>query len=227
MRGEGIDATLSFRSEADRERARGEILAAERERELGREPAREAPALGTGLLAADAAPADVSLTEPARRPLSERLGAAARAERPWTITLAALLLVGLGIVTAIGAFTTADAVEIVQPPVAVALRLAVAVAAAAAFVASAFGIYTGRQWGRVLVVNLALVGLFLAFVSLVSSQVCLQPVGPTQSCRPEREAIDRLVSLVTLATLAFGLWAVASGARFFGDTSASPQPALH
>ena len=203
--GEGVDAMLAFRDEADRDRALAEIRSEESR-------AHPAPAVGEA--------------GAARGGLAERLRPGG-VERPWAITLAALLLAGLGVMTAVGAFTTADATDIVQPPIAVGLRLAVAIGAAVALVAAALGMYAGREWGRILVVNLALVGLFVAFVSLVSSQVCLQPVGPTYSCEPERETIDRLVSVVTLATLAFGLWAAAAGAAFFGESPASPQPALN
>ena len=198
VRGDGIDLTLAFRDEATRARAIAEITAVT-------STATGAPAPAT------ARSADTGTG----------------GERPLTVTLAAVLMVALGIATAFGAASTPALGEVAQPPLATALRLAVAFGAAAGLIAGAIGVLLRRDWGRVLLVNLALVGLLVAFVSLISSQVCLQPSGPTYSCDPAREATDRIVSLVSLLSLGFTLWALGTAGSYFGETSVSPQPALN
>ena len=197
MRGEGAEALLAFAASADRERALAELGPAAVSFDVG----------GDG------------------RPAAQRNGIRltphrwfALSDHPWQITTAAALFAILGLVAVLGALRALLPDSGVTHPAALGLRVAVVLAAGIALLAASVAVLRRREWGRVLMVNLAVIGLVAAVFATATNQVCLQPLSAAGAgCGLTPGLLDTFVGFGTIGAFAFSIWAVLSAPRYFSD----------
>ena len=202
MRGDGAEALLSFAGSADRERALAELTPA---------------AVSVGF-SRDGGPAQRPGIQPAPEPW------VTLRDRPWQITTAAALFAILGVVAVLGALRALFPDSGVVHPVALGLRVAVVLAVGIGLLAASVGVLRRTDWGRVMMVNLSVMGLVAAVVATATNQVCLQPLRSAGAgCGLTPGLLDTFVGFGTIGAFVFSIWAVLSAPRYFTERSATAR----